>query len=599
MSDAELILIGGLLLAFGTAGALVADRVRVPGLVLFLGLGMIVGGEGIGGIEFSDAELTRTLGTVGLVLILFDGGLSSGWGEIRPVLPTALSLAVVGTIVTAIASGFIAAWLFGLTTLEGMIVGSAVAATDSAAIFSVLRGSNLRRRLARSLEGESGMNDPVAVLLVTGFIAWTQQPDYGALDMALTMAEEMAIGAVVGLLVGELARRAFFQLNLPTAGLYPVATMAAAGVSFGLADVAHGSGFLAVYLTALTLGTGVVPAQRMITAFHEGLGWVAQISLFFLLGLLVVPSRLGDVALEGMLLSLALIFLARPLATLIATQLGPFSLAERAMLSWAGLRGAVPIWLATLPVIAGLDATGELFNIVFFVVLSSTLIQGFTFGPIADRLGVTSTEPALPEPLLETGAVQELGGAALTMRVAPEDAIVGRMVKELGLPREALLNVIVRDGGLMLPRGSTMIEADDELHIVARHETRGEIDRLDSVWRDGPLPEPKPIPIGVRGAPQVFTVRPTRASDGDTAAPQRIGGVEVSHVLRTRSDVAAAVAVLADGRFALTGPDVIAVGGRRTLARWCAERATYDGITNQDRAWLQEAIGVIDAPDPR
>lgn len=599
MSDAELILIGGLLLASGIAAALVADRVRVPGLILFLGLGMLVGSDGIGGVDFSDVELTRTLGTIGLVLILFEGGLTAGWREIRPVISTAVSLAIVGTIVTAVLAGFAAAWLFDLTTLEGMIVGSAVAATDSAAIFAVLRGSNLKRRLARALEGESGMNDPVAVLLVTGFISWIEKPGYGLPEMAVAMAQEIAVGLVVGLAVGYAARRAFIKLDLPTPGLYPVASMAAAALSFGLADVGHGSGFLAVYLAGLVLGTGIVPARRTVTAFHQGLSWVAQISLFFLLGLLVLPSQLGNVAFEGIALALILIFVARPIATLLATQVASFSFNERAMLSWAGLRGAVPIWLATLPVIAGVDGTGELFNIVFFVVISSTLIQGFTFEPIAARLGVTSTEPALPQPLLETGMIQELGGDVLAFKVNNKDALVGHMVKELGMPREALVNLIVREGQALLPRGSTIIEADDELHILVRRETRREIGRLTHIWREGPILEPEPIPIGVRGSPAIFSVRPTREADGDTGAPEAIGGVEVARVLRTRSDVAAAVVVLIDGRFAVTGPDLIAMGGRQNLARWCAERAERDSTSLQDRAWLQEAIGVIDAPGLR
>ncbi|MFN8151924.1 MAG: potassium/proton antiporter [Solirubrobacterales bacterium] len=596
MSDAELILIGGLLLASGIGAALVADRVRVPGLVLFLGLGMLVGSDGIAGVDFTDVELTRTLGTIGLVLILFEGGLTAGWREIRPVLPTAVSLAVVGTILTALIAGFAATALFDLTTLEGMIVGSAVAATDSAAIFAVLRNSNLNRRLARSLEGESGLNDPVAVLLVTGFISWIQDPSYGLPDMLLAMAEEMAVGLVVGVAVGYGARRAFVKLDLPTPGLYPVASMAAAAIAFGLADVGHGSGFLAVYLTGLVLGTGIVPARTTVTAFHQGLGWVAQISLFFLLGLLVLPSQLGGVAFEGITLSLVLIFIARPIATMVATQVATFTLAERAMLSWAGLRGAVPIWLATLPVIAGVDGTGELFNLVFFVVISSTLIQGFTFEPFAHRLGVTSEAPALPQPLIETGMIQELGGDVVAYRVEGSDAIAGREVKELGLPREALLNLIVRDGQALLPRGSTTVEADDELHILVRRETRSEISRLTGTWRDGPLEVPTPVQIGVRGSPQVFSVRPTRPSDGDTGNPESVNAVAVARVLRTRSDTPAAVVLLADGRFAVTGPDLIAIGGRRNMARWCAERAERVSTSPQDRSWLQEAIGVFDAP---
>ncbi|MGZ5358980.1 MAG: potassium/proton antiporter, partial [Solirubrobacterales bacterium] len=336
MNDAELILVAGILLALGIVAALLADRVKVPGLILFLGLGMLVGSEGIAGVEFDDAELTRTLGTIGLVLILFEGGLAAGWREIRPVLVTAVSLATLGTIMTAVAAGFAAVWIFDLGTLEGLIIGSAIAATDSAAIFAVLRGSTLRRRLARTLEGESGMNDPVALLLVTGFIAWIEEPGYGLADMAGGLILKLAIGAVLGIGVGWAAREAFRRLNYPTQGLYPVASIATAGISYGLAEIGHGSGFLAVYLTALMLGSRTTPGRRTIVAFHQGLGWVSQIALFFLLGLLVFPSQLWDVAGEGLLLSAILMFAVRPLAALVASLPERFSLRERLMLGWAG-----------------------------------------------------------------------------------------------------------------------------------------------------------------------------------------------------------------------------------------------------------------------
>jgi len=599
LSDAELILIGGLLLGAGIAAAMVADRVRVPGLILFLGLGMLVGSDGPGGVHFDDVELTRTLGTIGIVLILFEGGLSAGWDEIRPVLKPAISLAIVGTVLTAAIAAVAAGLLFDLGTLESLIVGAAIAATDSAAIFAVLRGSTLRRRVARTLEGESGLNDPVAVLLVTGFISLLEDPGYGIEDMVLGFAGELVIGAAVGALVGIGARWAFVRLDFPTPGLYPVASIAAAALAFGLADISHGSGFLAVYLTGLTLGTGIVPAQRTVTAFHQGLSWVAQISLFFLLGLLVFPSQLADVALQGTALALALIFVARPIATLVATQVERYRFRERVMLSWAGLRGAVPIWLATLPVIAGVEGSGLLFNDIFFVVVISTLLQGFTFEPLAQRLGLTTGEAALPEPVVETGMIQELGGDVLAIRIAPGDAADGRMVKELGLPRQALVSVIVRDGQAVLPRGSTVIAGGDELHVLVRRERHGEIVQLLDIWRDGPIPEPPRVPLGLRGSPAIFSVRPTRPEDGDTGAPELVDGIEVALTLRVRHDVPAAVVVLADGRFAVTGPDLIAVGGRQTLARWCARRARTDSVSPQERAWLQEAIGTIDAPDLR
>jgi cell volume regulation protein A len=599
LSDAELILVGGLLLGAGIAAAMVADRVRVPGLVLFLGLGMLVGSDGPGGVHFDDVELTRTLGTIGIVLILFEGGLSAGWDEIRPVLKPAISLAIVGTILTAAIAAVAAGLLFDLGTLEALIVGAAIAATDSAAIFAVLRGSTLRRRIARTLEGESGLNDPIAVLLVTGFISLLEDPGYGIEDMVLGFAGELVIGAAVGALIGIGARWAFVRLDYPTPGLYPVASIAAAALAFGLADVSHGSGFLAVYLTGLTLGTGIVPAQRTITAFHQGLSWVAQISLFFLLGLLVFPSQLADVALQGTALALALIFVARPAATFVATLVERYRFRERVMLSWAGLRGAVPIWLATLPVIAGVEGSGLLLTDIFFVVVISTLLQGFTFEPLAKRLGLTTGEAALPEPVVETGMIQELGGDVLAFRIAPGDAADGRMVKELGLPRQALVSIIVRDGQAVLPRGSTVVAGGDELHVLVRRERHGEIVQLLDIWREGPIPEPPRVPLGLRGSPAIFSVRPTRPEDADTGAPNLVDGVEVALTLRVRHDVPAAVVVLADGRFAVTGPDLIAVGGRQTLARWCARRARTDSVSPQERAWLQEAIGTIDAPDLR
>ncbi|MGZ8667458.1 MAG: cation:proton antiporter domain-containing protein, partial [Solirubrobacterales bacterium] len=290
--DGELILLAGALMASGIVAALIADRVRIPGLLLFLGLGMLAGSEGVGGIPFDDAELARTIGTIALVLIIFEGGLTAGWGEIRPVFGTAVSLATLGTLLTAVIAGLAAKWIIGLDTLEAMIVGAAIAATDSAAIFAVLRGSNLERRVARSLEGESGLNDPVALLLVVGFIDWLQQPSYGALDMVGLFLVKLSLGAGLGLGLGWLARRAFFRLDSATPGTYPVASIATAGIAYGLTEVLGGSGLLAVYFTGLALGTGDLPGRRTAATFHQGLGWVAQISLFFMLGLLLFPSDL-------------------------------------------------------------------------------------------------------------------------------------------------------------------------------------------------------------------------------------------------------------------------------------------------------------------
>jgi cell volume regulation protein A len=590
--DAHLILIAGGLLTAGIAGALLADRIRIPGLLLFLGLGMLAGSEGIGGIEFNDTELARTLGTVALVLILFEGGLTAGWSEIRPVLGTAASLATVGTIVTACLAGLAAHWIFDFSVLKGMLVGAAIAATDSAAIFAVLRRSRLEKRLARSLEGESGMNDPVALLLVIGFIEWIQQPDYGLTDMAGLLALKLALGTAVGLAMGRLAAAALDRVRLPTDGIYPVATIAIAGLAYGLAEVLHGSGLLATYLTALALGTARIPARRTIVAFHEGVGWVAQIGLFILLGLLVLPSSLGDVAAESLALSAVLILVARPVAAIVATLLAPFDLHERAMLGWAGLRGATPIWLATFPVVAGVGSGQQLFSIVFFVVVTSTLVQGASFEPLAKRLGLTTDEPALPRRLLESGRIRRLGGDVVSYRLPPGAAAAGRLVRELGLPREALVNVIVRGGEAIPPRGSTELREGDELHVLVRGDLREEVEDLTRRWREGPIGTQPPPLLPRRGASQVFTVRPGGDVE-DPSSPRAVGGVQVVGVLRSRRDRPAALVALADGRYSVTTESIVAVGGRQALARWCERRADRSGDDPSERAWWQEVIGAL------
>lgn len=588
--DAELILIAGVLLSAGIGGALLADRVRVPGLLIFLALGMVAGSEGIGGIEFSDTELARTLGTIALVLIIFEGGLTAGWSEIRPVLGTAASLATIGTLITALIAGLVAKLLFGLSTLEGMLVGAAIAATDSAAIFAVLRRSTLEKRLARSLEGESGMNDPVALLLVIGFIEWIQDPAFGLPQMAELLVLKLALGAAIGLALGRIAVTVLDRIELPSDGIYPVATIAIAGLAYGLAEILHGSGFLAVYLTALALGSARIPARRTVVAFHQGLGWVAQIALFILLGLLVFPSSLDSVAIDALALSAALIFVARPVAAFAATALSPLNSKEKVMLGWAGLRGATPIWLATFPVVAGIGAGEELFAIVFFVVVTSTLVQGASFEPLAKQLGLTTDEPALPRRLLESGRIRRMGGDVIAYRIPEGAAIAGHRVRELELPREALVNVIVRDGSALPPRGSTELLVGDELHILVRSELRDEVEGLTGHWAKGPIGKPAPPALPRRGASQVFTVRPVR---GGGELGEEIDGIPIVRVMRDRSERGAYLVALADGRYAVVNAGLVAIGGRRALAGWCEGRAARDDVDASERAWWQEVTGAL------
>jgi potassium/hydrogen antiporter len=568
----------------------------VPGLLLFLFLGMAIGSDGLGWIAFNDYELARRIGIVALALILFEGGLTSGLIEIRPVLVPAVSLAFVGTIVTAVVTGLFASALFDISTLDGLLLGGVLAATDGAAIFAMLRGSTLKRRLARTLEGETGLNDPVAVLLVLGFIEWIQKPGYGLPDMALLFVRELGIGLVVGLAVGLGAVWVMRRVTLATTGLYPVATLAVAALAYGGADAVHGSGFLAVYLAGLTLGTRGVPAQQTVTAFHQGLAWLAQVTMFVALGLLVFPSRLGDVAVRATILALFLVFVARTIAVVVAVPTPRFRWSERAVLSLAGLRGAVPVVLATFPVIADVPQSSQLFDVVFFAVLVSTVVQGVSFEPFARLVGATTNEPALPRPLVEVGTIRRLGAEVLEFEVGPGDAAIGARVRDLGLPREAVVNVIVRGDQAIPPRGSTFLREGDRLHVLLRSHLSHDVQRIVERWRRGPLgPPPRPT-VRPRGRPPLFTVLPLERARvaGDPARPHAVFGEPVVAHIRIRRDVPGALVALADGRYAVVGP-IVAVGSRGGVAVWARRRLRRLPAGHDEREWLTNVVGALAA----
>jgi len=586
-----MILAAGALLALGLLASLLAGRVRVPGLVLFLGLGMLLGSDGIGQLEFSDFELARTIGIIALVLILFEGGLAAGWPEVRPVLRPAISLALVGTAVTAAVTGLAAAWLLDLSTSEGLLLGAVLSSTDGAAIFALLRGSTLRRRLARTLEGEAGFNDPVAVLLVLGFIEVIKHPGQGPVDFLAGFVLELGIGAVVGLAVGWGAVRAFQRAQLATSGLFPVASLATAALAFGGADVLHGSGFLAAYLAGLALGGASIPAKRTVVAFHDGLAWVAQLSMFFTLGLLVFPSQLVDVWFDGIVVALVLVFVARPAAAFAATAFEGFTIREQTALGWAGLRGAVPVVLATFPVIEGVPRSEEFFNIVFFAVLVSTILQGASFEPLARWLGVTTSEPALPRVIEESGTIRRLGAEVVEFPVSVGDAIIGVKVRDLGLPREALINVIVRDDEAIPPRGANTIEVGDSLHVLVRSSVAQEMRELLERWRTGPIGPPPRPPRQIRAHATPFTVRPWDPADGNPSDPKTVAGRRVVDRLRLRRDRPGSLVLLDDGVLAVCG-DSVALGRRDLLGAY-ARRRLSRATADSDRAWWAEVIAAV------
>ncbi|MFL5842487.1 MAG: potassium/proton antiporter [Thermoleophilaceae bacterium] len=585
---AGFILVGGALVLAAIAASLAAASLRFPALLLFLGVGMAVGSDGAGWIRFSDYELAGQVGTVALALIIFDGGLGAHTAELRKVIGPSLRLATLGTVITALVTGLVAATLFGGSLLKGLLLGSILSTTDTAAIFGVLRTSSLRRRLASTLEGEAGLNDPVAVLLVIGFISWIQRPDYGLPDMLGLFAKEATIGAGCGLLVGRLAAEGLQRLRLPTAGLYPVAALGTAAVAFGSAETLGGSGFLAVYLAGLLLASRPIQAQQTIASFHQGLAWLAQIGLFLTLGLLVSPGQLGRVAGSAIVLALAIMLLARPLAVWASTLSDRFSGAERVLLSWAGLRGAVPVVLATFPVVAGVPGSTEFFDVAFFTVVISTALQGTTFEPLARRLGLTTTEPPLPRPLAEFGTLRGLGAELVEYPVAAADSIVGLRIADLGLPDDASLNVIVRGDAVIPPHDSTQIRAGDTLHLLVREEAAAQIPQLLHRWRN---PVWAPAATVTPDAAEGLVTRPWTAADGDAWDPELVEGALVVDVLRTRGDRAGALVRLENGRLAVTGPSL--AFGSAGLVRSYARRRLGGSGDRAEQGWWREVVAAL------
>jgi cell volume regulation protein A len=478
-----LLLIAGAVLVGAVAAAFAAGRLGLPVLVAFLGLGMALGSDGPGGIDFDDADLARTIGVVGLVAILFEGGLTTPWRGIRPVIAPAAVLATVGVVVTAAVTAFGCWVLFDLSVRSALVLGAVVASTDAAAVFATLRYTPLRRRLARLLEAESGLNDPMAVALTIGFIEWVQHPSRGGAEVVVIVVQQLAVGLVVGLVLGAAAARLVQLVPESLAPFAPVASVGIAAVSFGAAAVIGGSGFLAVYLVGLRLGNTWTPLRRGVVSFHQGLAFVAQVALFLVLGLLVFPSELGDVALASLALTVVLLVVARPAAVWLSTAWLGFSQVERLFLSWAGLRGAVPIVLATFALSEGIAASDTIFNAVFFVVLVSAVLQGPTIEPLARRLGLVARYRPEAHPPLEQPVSPSLD--LLEYVVEPDDAIANARVRNLGLPRDALVAVIVRGGEAIPPRGRTVVEPGDRLHILAHASSRSAVEALLAQWEAG------------------------------------------------------------------------------------------------------------------
>jgi len=472
-----LLLVAGGLLFLAVAGAWAASRVSVPTLVAFLGVGMLIGSDGLGIVDlgFEDADLVRKIGVVCLAAILFEGGLTTRIDHARQVALPAVVLGTVGVVVTAVVVGATARVLFDLSWSEGLLLGAVVGSTDAAAVFATLRTTGVQPKLGTTLEAESGVNDPMAVALTIGLISWVSAPDYGALDMALLLLHELGLGLVMGVAIGLAAAWAFARLPEQLAPFAPIFSLACAAIGFGAPAVAGGSGFLAVYLVGVLFGNVTSPHHGTVASFHEGFAFLSQIGLFIVLGLLVFPSDLVGVIGTGLILAAVLTLVARPLAVLISTAPFAFTMQERALISWAGLRGAVPIVLATFPLSEGLSESPTIFNAVFFVVLASVLLQGTTLATVAERLGLAEERPPTHQQPIDPHIMRSLGSDAFEYVVQPDDEVAGMHVRDLGLPDGALVALIIRDGEAIPPRGSTVIEPDDRLYIIAHGDVHEEV----------------------------------------------------------------------------------------------------------------------------
>lgn len=473
------------MLLVAVAAVRVSSRSGLPSLLVYLGIGVAMGVDGIGHLSFSDAELTQVIGYAALVVILAEGGLGTSWKEMRPALPSAAALALVGVAVSVGVTASAAHYLAGLEWRQALIIGAVVSSTDAAAVFSVLRRVPLPSRITGTLEAESGFNDAPVVILVLAFCTAGPIEHWYVLIGEILL--ELAIGAAIGLAVGWLGALGLRHVALPASGLYPIAVLAIATTAYAAGAMAHGSGFLAVYLCALVLGNARLPHAPATRGFAEGLGWVAQIGMFVLLGLLVTPHELAGDVLPALVIGLVLTVVARPLSVFVS--LTPFRRPwrEQALMSWAGLRGAVPIILATIPMVAGVRGSERLFNIVFILVVVYTLVQGPTLPWLARRLGLGDQAEAA-DLGVESAPLERLRGHLLSVAIPEKSRMHGVEVSELRLPTGAAVTLVVRDGRSFVPTPSTLLQRGDELLVVATDPVRDSAEeRLRAVGRGGKL----------------------------------------------------------------------------------------------------------------
>lgn len=482
MPAVEVLFLGiGLFLAFSIAASKLSVIAGVPALLLFLGLGMLAGSDGPGGLYFDYPWETQSIGVLALAFILFSGGLDTRWREIRPVLRPGLILSTAGVMFTALSVAVFATLVLQLSFLEGLLLGAIISSTDAAAVFAILRGKNvyLKGRLKPLLELESGSNDPMAVFFTIGVIQLLLNPAQSPLSLIPLFVLQMGLGAIMGYVAGRLGLQVINRVRLEYDGLYPVLTVAFVLLTYGGTALIGGNGFLAVYLAGLMLGRSSFIHKRSLTHFHDSLAWLMQIAMFVTLGLQVYPSRLPSVAVDGVLTAIFLIVVARPLSVWVALAFSGFTFREKLFIGWVGLRGAAPIVLATFPLLAGFGQSDTIFHLVFFIVLTSVLLQGTLIMPVARLLGVY--DPAGQPPLSPLAYVMNdtsISNDLAELVVSEHSGAVGCQILDLNLPAGALIMLIGRGNDLLVPRGDTRLLAGDRVLLVASAPIRSQLQQF-------------------------------------------------------------------------------------------------------------------------
>ena len=475
-----------ILLLLSIAASKASDRLGVPALLLFLLIGMLAGSEGPGGIYFADPWLAQWLGITALIFILFDGGLQTKWKDIQPILWRGFVLSTLGVIITAAIVGSIAVYLLDLPISEAMLLGAIVSATDAAAVFMVLRSSNvsLKGNLKPLLELESGSNDPMAIFLTISLISYISGELTSAASIIPSFAQEMALGAVIGYLSGKAISRITNRIKLESEGLYPVLTISLVLLTYGLTCLLEGNGFLAVYLAGITLGNTEFIHKRMLLRIHDSAGWLMQIVMFLALGLLVFPNRLIPIATDGLLISLVLMFLARPVSVFVCMIGSSLSFKEKILVSWVGLKGAAPIILATFPLISGLFQGDRIFNFVFFIVLTSALVQGSTISSLARWLGLDAPQRNESEFKVHCPAGVGFIEKIIELPVIDGAPAIGKRIIDLGLSQDIIIAMIKKGDDFIVPSGSTIIETGDVVFALSESYDPQHLGNLRSWFPD-------------------------------------------------------------------------------------------------------------------